>query len=397
MTNQKLLTFFALLSTVLLAFTQLLNLNTLIFWAGIAALLVSLCLLLIPRRDTPQAPLVESETELQDSVIIKQVVAELSQALEFETGTVHQELDQVQGLVSEATSLMNDSFQSMHALTAQQASITTEILSQTQAEQGSECDNNHFSIQTFIAETQSILDQFVALMSGLSNNRQETVQHIDQMMAKLDGIFTLIENVEGLASQTNLLALNASIEAARAGDAGRGFAVVAEEVRALSKNSSQLNELIRKEVGSAKHTIEILHDSVNGMASADMNETLSTQSKMNEMMGHMSAMSQFLQQRVTEVSDISEQLSSSVDQMVRSLQFDDITTQTLQSIEHNTQALSEIAYLIAQIAPQQGSINCDAAQRCIQRCRDLQKATTQRNQTRQNITHNMDAGEVELF
>lgn len=113
----------------------------------------------------------------------------------------------------------------------------------------------------------------------------ETVQHIDQMVVKLDGIFNLIENVEGLASQTNLLALNASIEAARAGDAGRGFTVVAEEVRALSKNSSQLNELIRKKVGSAKQAIEILHDSVNGMTSSDMNDTLPTQSKVNEMMG----------------------------------------------------------------------------------------------------------------
>ncbi|WP_432471778.1 methyl-accepting chemotaxis protein [Amphritea sp. HPY] len=397
MTNQKLLIFLALLSTVLLAITELLSLNSLLFWAGISALLLSLCLLLISGKDTAPAPPDDAEAEPQDSVIIKQVVAELSQALENETSTVHQELDQVQGLVSEATSLMNDSFQSMHALTAQQASITTEILSQTQAEQSSDRDNNHFSIQTFIDETQNILDQFVSLMSNLSNNRQETVLHIDEMMTKLDSIFTLIENVEGLASQTNLLALNASIEAARAGDAGRGFAVVAEEVRALSKNSSQLNELIRKEVGSAKQTIEILHDSVNGMASADMNDTLSTQSKMNEMMGHMGAMSQFLQQRVTEVSDISVQLSSSVDQMVRSLQFDDITTQTLQSIEHNTQALSEIAYLIAQIAPQQGSVDCDAAQLCIKRCRDLQKATMQRNQKRQDITHNMDAGEVELF
>lgn len=397
MAYHKRLTFLALLSTVLLAITQLLNLDSLIFWAGIAALMISLCLLLAPRREILTDQISEPETEPQDSIVIKQVVAELSQALEFETGTVHQELDHVQSLVNEATSLMNDSFQSMHALTAQQASITTEILSQTQSEHQSGSDKDQFSIQTFIDEIQTVLDQFVALMSGLSNNRQETVQHIDQMMAKLDGIFTLIENVEGLASQTNLLALNASIEAARAGDAGRGFAVVAEEVRALSKNSSQLNELIRKEVGSAKQTIEILQDSVNGMASTDMNDTLSTQTKMNEMMGNMSAMSQFLQHRVTEVSDIGEQLSSSVDLMVRSLQFEDITTQTLQSIEHNTQALSEIAFLIAQIAPEQGSVDCDAAQRCINRCRDLQKATTQRNQTRQNITNNMAAGEVELF
>jgi methyl-accepting chemotaxis protein len=106
-------------------------------------------------------------------------------------------------------------------------------------------------------------------MVDVSRNSLETVHHIDDMVEKLDGIFGLIENVEGLASQTNLLALNASIEAARAGDAGRGFAVVADEVRTLSINSAELNNQIREEISYAKETIEVLRSTVGGMASTD--------------------------------------------------------------------------------------------------------------------------------
>lgn len=50
----------------------------------------------------------------------------------------------------------------------------------------------------------------------------------------------MLDKVGRIASDTRLVALNASIEAARLGSQGRSFAVVAEEVRGLSRQTSDV-------------------------------------------------------------------------------------------------------------------------------------------------------------
>jgi methyl-accepting chemotaxis protein len=75
-----------------------------------------------------------------------------------------------------------------------------------------------------LAEVIKTIDQASQVIGALADNSE-----------KIGGV---ANKIDAIARQTNLLALNATIEAARAGEAGKGFAVVANEVKELSRDTS---------------------------------------------------------------------------------------------------------------------------------------------------------------
>ncbi|WP_286239173.1 methyl-accepting chemotaxis protein [Neptuniibacter halophilus] len=395
MKQKKLILVLALVAAIVLAVSKLLGLAALIEWAAIAVVVVAVLILLLQKSEAPAAQKkVEAEPGDPVDTHLRNAIGEVSETLVHDAMIVNQEVNRVDGLIKESVHLLSDSFHTMHSLASQQAALTTEIIDQTHEGEG---NSEGFSIQGFINETGYTLDQFVKVMVDVSKNSLETVHHIDDMVEKLDGIFGLIENVEGLASQTNLLALNASIEAARAGEAGRGFAVVADEVRTLSINSAQLNNQIREEIGSAKETIEVLRNTVGSMASTDMSDTIGTKDKMAHMLEHMANMNHYLNEKVMQISDIGQQLSGSVDQAVRSLQFEDISSQALASVEHNVNSLNEVSALISNVVTADNQVNPEAAEHCMTRCRELRQEAQSRNQMRTVAQNDMDEGDIELF
>ena len=92
----------------------------------------------------------------------------------------------------------------------------------------------------------AVVNSAVDGMQEMQHEIEQLEQSIDTLTRHHEDVGQVLDMIVTIAEQTNLLALNAAIEAARAGEQGRGFAVVADEVRALSKRTTDATDEVRK-------------------------------------------------------------------------------------------------------------------------------------------------------
>jgi methyl-accepting chemotaxis protein len=363
-------------------------------WAGWVSLVLMMASMIWVVRPNISARVNEGESAETNELPEEygQTLDELGQTLNSEVSLVRQESDRVRGLVGDAVELMRESFLQLNELSDRQQQITHQVLSQANRQNA-----DGYSMEDFVNESNSSLDGFVSVIVGVSRSSLDIVHRIDDMMDKLEQIFALIENVEGIASQTNLLALNASIEAARAGEVGRGFAVVADEVRTLSKNSSSLNHEIRDTIQGAKQTINELRSSVGEMASTDLSDNIEVKERVAEIMSTMAGMNDTLNSKISEMSDIGDAVSNAVQGAVRSLQFEDISSQTLDAMAGNLDALEEMAQMVAKLRREDARISSDTLSEIRARCQALREESETRYARPTVSQQSMSEGEVELF
>ena len=341
-----------------------------------------------PAEESAQVPLtVEGEAALAP------VMSELDRTLVHESAIIDQEMERSTKLLREAVVGLSDNFMFLRQLSERQQEMIVDIVDQTRHDD----QDSEATMQYFVQYTGNMLEEFVEVMVNTSKQSLQILHHINDMVSQLDGIFLLINNVEGLASQTNLLALNASIEAARAGEAGRGFAVVASEVRTLSLKTTELNNEIREQINEAKGTIEILKSSISEMASTDMTSTLATKDKVGNMMEHVSDINDTMQRSIEELSSVSGELKQAVADSVRSLQFEDIITQALGSVGDNTRHLQQVSSALQQGTRLEGAALAAHLVEIQQLCVELRQTTQHNNQNRTVAQEDMAEGEIELF
>ena len=262
---------------------------------------------------------------------------DLRGGLQGELSGLSHEIGRVRQLVQEAIRQLTRSFEEMNRHAKAQDAAVTRILSRDGGH-----DEHSAGVQHFAALAGDLMGGLADTLAEVSNQSLASVQQIDVMVQHLDAIFELLGDVRTIADQTNLLALNAAIEAARAGEAGRGFAVVAEEVRNLSERSNNFNEQIRKLVGNSKEAVAKVRDTVGGMASQHSERSHHAKAEVNRLLSRIGDINRTLNDGVREVSASGERIGQAVNEAVRSLQFEDITTQALSAADRHVSRLAGI-------------------------------------------------------
>jgi methyl-accepting chemotaxis protein len=110
-------------------------------------------------------------------------------------------------------------------------------------------------------------------------------------------IGNVTSSIKDIAANIQLLALNASIEAASAGEAGKGFAVVANEVKELSKQTSDATEEIEALVKSIRK---------------DISEAVESMKERSEIILNMAEFTHKIEASVSEQNHLSAELSQSL-------------------------------------------------------------------------------------
>lgn len=159
----------------------------------------------------------------------------------------------------------------MQQLALEQAATAINQMAATANEVASSCSSAADSANdTKKAATNGkhVIHKTVEIVQDLSKTLTDTTTSIKKLDIESQNITSILDVIKSIAEQTNLLALNAAIEAARAGDQGRGFSVVADEVRALSKRTSDSTELISIQLSKLRQMTQSI--------SQEMSECLDT-------------------------------------------------------------------------------------------------------------------------
>jgi methyl-accepting chemotaxis protein len=328
------------------------------------------------------------DTEQEIQITLTKISTLLSQQIRV----VDTEVDRANTLIKDAIEGISESFKHLKSLSDDQQSMLNAVINS----HNGDVDDEGSTLESFVYDSSETLKDFIQVIITTSKQSLVAMSFTEEMSKQLEGIFNLLGLVESLASQTNLLALNAAIEAARAGDAGRGFAVVANEVRALSVNSTGLNNDIRKEISSAQITIEKLKSSVEAMASADMTSTLYAKEKMSFMVAHVGEANIKTNAIVEELAEISPKIAETVAIGIRSLQFEDLTCQTLSSLKDNMLTMTSLNEVINGFELGDTSTH-QQLQLLQQQCQNLIEQSQHSDDNRSVSQSSMDEGDVELF
>lgn len=179
-------------------------------------------------------------------------------------------------------------------------------------------------------------------MAEIRSSMQDVLKSVKHLGETSHEIGTIVEAIETITDRTQVIAVNASLEASKAGSAGQGFMVLAGEVNRLAEQSNDslrtITALVQRIQGETASTIRAVEDSTSNVVEGARLSELA-----NSELTKISALSNQLQEIMTEIRTQSEQQSGNAGSVKLSMdRLDDLSKQFQTSVTRMVAGVQQI-------------------------------------------------------
>ena len=324
----------------------------------------------------------------------------LDQELVGQFQNARHENSQVQEILADAVAKLVQSFTSLEKDTSRQLELALKLSGAESNDQQSGAGHKDISFAELFPSIEQVMDKLLNATIKSSEQSGQVVQSTRKTRKLFKGVLGILDEVKKIADQTNLLAINAAIEAARAGTAGKGFAVVAEEVRNLSTRSNRFSEQIDKLLQEISTSLADVETSVEKLAARSDQLVKEEQENIARVMRQAQEFYAVVNSCAQQISQLAESVSGQVGQAVTSMQFQDMATQIIGTVNNRLEAaatlLDDLVALPAAAEQREGP-DADDQLAELMNLLNSGKLLVQQSHHNPVSQKSMDEGDIELF
>ncbi len=268
----------------------------------------------------------------------RQVVASAVEESNQQFSSIQQDIQKAKHLVEEAAHDLGDNMNGLQDSSIGQREML-ESLVQKLVEAASDDDDDTGAMHQVIHNAENIVARFISTIDGLLEANKITASSVGNMHEHVNSVSKLLEEVNTITTQTELLSLNAAIEAARAGEAGRGFSVVADEVRALSKRTTQFSNQIGSIMNDLHSALSNVEESVIEAGKIDSSIINESKNNLGDMWKEVKELNKHAAEKSQGIAEMSQTIHNLIIDGTIKLQFGDIVNQVLQKVMERSEVL----------------------------------------------------------